>query len=181
MSLWWGLLRLVEWGVKKLTYAYVLRVPLLCSLVLILICFGTHNPVLGNLFDVQGVRPMYLLSFTAFVTAWTIMVTWRIILIFGPDRIDLAAGRAATTVKWRNIVAASLIVLPIVLVALCYPDPVWSKATFAKLSSAEFLFKFLFAALGLAAALFVLAVAEVLQKWFTEPRFTTRPPDKVAR
>ena len=162
---WRLLFRIVEWSVERLTYIYVLRVPLLCSLLLLFLSFRTSSSLLGNLFDVPTAWPMFLLSFTAFITAWTIMITSRIILIYGPERFGLFTGRIATNIKWRHILMASFIVLPLVIVTLRYPDPVWSEANLGAL----FFPKFLATVLGLAASLCVLAIAEVMQKWFTDP------------
>src|SRR5215813_10835709 len=143
-----------------LTYGYLLRVPLLCMIILICLCFGANTSLLGNLFDVNQPWQMFFLSFTAFSCAWTIMISWRTTLIYGWERFGLDSQIVDTNVKWRHILFASLIVLPLNLVSLFYP--------FYPFNSADSRFewkKLAEAVLGFVGALAVLAIAEILHKW----------------
>jgi len=50
-----GLFNWLESLLHRLTLLYVLRVPILCALALLLICFGANSALVGNLFDVNNV------------------------------------------------------------------------------------------------------------------------------
>jgi hypothetical protein len=80
-----GLLRL-------LAYAYLLRFPILTGAAvvgLVAAAFSIARPLLANLFDVHERFGLLALSFTAFVTAWVIMVASRLVLLYGAVRFQL--------------------------------------------------------------------------------------------
>jgi hypothetical protein len=151
-----------------LTHLYLLRFPLLTAIAVVGIWaaafFTNARSLLGNLFDVSWPGGIFYLSLTAFVTAWVVMLTWRLVLLYGAERFATPVYQVSPNVKWWHLALSGLIALPVVCGAVYYSTRphIWEVAE---------------ALLGLLVALEILLLATIVQKWFTRPRFTQRPPD----
>ena len=116
-----GLLRL-------LAYAYLLRFPILTGAAvvgLVAAAFSIARPLLANLFDVHERFGLLALSFTAFVTAWVIMVASRLVLLYGAVRFQLEPYvepyEIGPNLRWWHLLPFGvLIALPIVGGAIWY-------------------------------------------------------------
>lgn len=150
------------------SYGYLLRVPLLTAAAVVGIYvaafFTRARPLLANAFDVSWPWGIFLLSFTAFLTAWVVMVTWRLVLLYSAIRFGIRKRcKVSPNVKWWHVGLSSLIAFPIVCGAVYY-----STGSNAR-EIAE-------AVLGALAALLVLGFAAILQKVFTPRRVAQSRP-----
>lgn len=79
------LLRSVRW-------LYLLRVPLLTALGIAGLCLavwlGGARSLLGGVFDIGTNRwGAFFVSLTAFLTAWVVMASWRLVRLYAPTRM----------------------------------------------------------------------------------------------
>lgn len=129
--------------ISVLLYAYLLRVAILITLIMLLIgpalCSKSINLLLGGLFDLAPAQ-VFFLALTAFLTAWSIAVVGCLILINGGERVNVShffnarsqpqfntqdLGRKVRTkrIKWTTITVGIVIALPIVItVCVISPD-----------------------------------------------------------
>jgi hypothetical protein len=103
--------RLIQW----LTYAYLIRFPLLTALALIVIpvaAFWTDaRSLLENLFDLSPVAIM-VVTIAALLAAWSVMVTARLTLTYSSDRFGVVQPRIGP-LGWRHILLYGLLAAPI--------------------------------------------------------------------
>jgi hypothetical protein len=74
-----------------LYYIYPLRIPLLTAASIVGVWVGPFlspraDSLLGGIFDVGSLSDIFFVSFTAFLSAWVVMVTWRLIRLYGEER-----------------------------------------------------------------------------------------------
>jgi hypothetical protein len=147
-----------------LTHIYLLRVPLLTAGSIFGFCFAavlwppSTKSLLGNAFDVDSFWGIFFVSLLAFLCSWVVMVTWRLIRLYGVERFFDAPPRVGSEVTWGTLllfaaigfsVVAMMIVKHVVIVTqLDEPDPIWPFMGRALAASL----------LGFAAALFILAL-----------------------
>jgi hypothetical protein len=134
-------------------YAYLMRFQLLAALLLaagLPICYYLIPSVFTGLFDGRGFWSFSFIVWAAFQLAWTIMVTCRLVLVYGPARFVRARSVEVQPVRSRTVVAFGLLAVPLVVVLF--------------LGTAEpgALSKSLAAALGLFLAVSVLGVTAFL-------------------
>jgi hypothetical protein len=81
------------WLLRALTYAWVLRVPILTGLALMFFPWialqNGASSYLAGLLDVPDPRAMVLVAFVSLLVAWAATITGRIVLAYGSDRFDL--------------------------------------------------------------------------------------------
>src|SRR5215210_4836587 len=155
---------------SRLQYVYRLRVPLLTGLGIICFClFAFVTParlLLGNAFDVESRWGIFFVSMTAFTAAWVVMVTWRLVRLYGAERfLGSASLPIPANLRIRDPVYYSVIALPVVIGALWKSHDVYWLGELGE------------AALGLVASLLCLACVDVLQRWFTRQNYAERPRD----
>lgn len=164
-----------------LPYAYLLRFPLLTAGAIVGICVATAlsasaRSLLANAFDIGWFSGIFWLSLVAFVSAWVVMITWRLVRLYGPERFGTAPYRGSANIKWWHVALFSgPIALPIVGGAIYYTarNNAWRTT--------EVMLGVLFALLGALAALFLLLVADFLQRLFTRRDVAIDRPADTAR
>lgn len=159
---------------SRLQYVYLLRVPLLIAVSIVCIClFAFITParlVLGNTFDVESSWGIFFISLTAFIAAWVVMVTWRLIRLYGATRyLGGASLRIPANLRIRDPIYYSVIAFPVVIGAI------W------KTGGLPWYLEIAEAALGLLASLLCLACVDVLQRWLTRADFARRPGDDAGQ
>jgi hypothetical protein len=155
-----------------LTQVYFLRVPLLTAGSVVGFCFAavlwppSTKSLLGNAFDVDSFWGIFFISLLAFLCSWVIMVSWRLVRLYGEERFFDASPSVSPVLRWRTLllyaaigvwILVLVVAKHVVIVAqLDAPDPIGpfiAKAVVASL-------------LGFAAALFILAIVVVAQVVF---------------
>lgn len=161
-------MRKLERLLSLLTYAYLLRFPLLTALAIVGIFYAAFctiaRSLLANLFDISWGWGIFFLSLTAFNAAWVVMLTLRLVLLYGAERFGIEQYQVNANVKWRHIALSSLIALPMVCGAIYYS----TNNTALEITEAV---------LGLIASLLLLGTAAIIRKFFTRPQYTKRPTD----
>jgi patatin-like phospholipase len=98
-----------------LNYGYFLRFPLMTAIFLIAfpyIAIGTGAaPLLENLFDL-GFSDVLFVSLTAFLAAWSVMVTSRLVLLYSHKRFRVPRIRIGARLRRRQIFLFGLLALP---------------------------------------------------------------------
>ena len=152
-----------------MTSIYLLRFPLLIAIAVVgfyLAAFHTGaRSILANVFDISWPWGVCLLSFTALLTSWTVMITWRLILLYGHERYGTKRLNNPN-IKWWQILLSSAISLPLIYGAISYSTPYW-------------LGEALEAALGAFLALLCLLIAALAHKLFTRPEVAQKRPTTV--
>jgi hypothetical protein len=160
---------------------YLVRVPLLTALTIVGFCaaafFTDARLLLGNIFDIGSFYGIFFAAWTAFLAASVVMVTWRVIRLYGAERFfNYAAERrlddvplqTSPNVRWRHLLLyGTLIALPVVVGAIYKSEAV---STIQEL---------LAAVLGLVVCLLCLAVADGLRRWLTRRDLAESPPDEA--
>ena len=102
---------LIQW----LTYAYLIRFPLLTAAALIGIpCaafFTDARSLLENLFDLSPVAVM-LVTIAALFAAWSVMVTARLTLTYSGERFDIPQAGIGP-LRWLHLLLFGLLAAPI--------------------------------------------------------------------
>lgn len=152
---------------RSLTRVYLIRFPLLTALLLfsfLFIVLVTGSPTIRNFFDVNSIGIFYI-SLMAFTTAWTVMVTARLALLYGRERFNLSSLPIDYELKWPYVGLFSLIAIPVTGGAIL-------------ISVQGSLVSRLIGGLsGLILSFLLLFVAELLQRLLERPRIAERSPD----
>jgi len=125
-----GVLRFWPWSYLEtlvgIEYAYLMRFQLLGAGILaaVLPTFYRVVPsIFTGLFDGRGFWSFAFIVWAAFQLAWTVMVTMRLVLVYGPDRFArtrMSSGRMAPTgpqpVGVGTVVAFGMLAVPLVIV-----------------------------------------------------------------
>jgi hypothetical protein len=141
-------------------YGYLARFQLLAALLLALalpLAYHFVPSVFIGLFDGRGFFSFLFIVWAAFQMAWTIMVTFRLVLVYGPDRFMRASSIHAGRVGTGTVALFGLLALPVVTVLFLgtsEPPGVW---------------KALAAFLGLLLAIAVLALTASLHFAIEDP------------
>src|SRR5215475_10154798 len=103
--------RLIDW----LTYAYLIRFPLLTAAALVGIPYAAFRTgarsLLENLFDLSPGAIM-LVTMIALLSAWSVMVTARLVLTYSNERFGVAQAEIGS-LGWRHILLYGLLAAPI--------------------------------------------------------------------
>jgi Patatin-like phospholipase len=155
----WGIFRQLRCVMALLPYAYLLRFPLLSAVGLVMLAYvsllTSARPLLAGLFDLTAVG-VFWATLAAFLVAWTVMATWRLVLLYGSRRFKVVDAGVRETFGWDYQVRHGLLALPVVVGAVWMsPAPLWQGG--------------LGALLGLAASLAALWGATYLQHLFLRP------------
>ncbi len=163
--------RFIQW----LTYAYLIRFPLLTAAALAglpYLAFRTGaRSLLENLFDLSpfGVA---LVTMTALLAAWSVMVTARLALIYSNERFGVSPAKIGLSLRWRHILYFGLLAAPIVAGVVIEIRKLWDFST-----PAENRWKLLAIAPGALTAFLLLWVADLLQRRLNSPATNRKAPD----
>jgi hypothetical protein len=100
-------------------YAYLLRFQILAAAILSLalpLAYHFVPSVFVGLFDARGFSSFLFVAWAAFQLAWTIMVTSRLVLVYGPDRFMRATSVQPKRVGAGTVAGFGLLALPVVVV-----------------------------------------------------------------
>ena len=138
---------------RRLEFAYLMRFPLIAAAILVLglpIGYLRAPAMFTGLFDAGGFWSLAFVVWMEFMLAWSIMVTTRLILTYGPDRFDslrALGARKPGQLRWRRVVWFGVPALPALL---CTWSGSQNIAAFGKLGASL---------LGLSGSLLVLFAA----------------------
>src|SRR5579862_9226440 len=100
-------------------YIYLLRFELLAGGILAIglpVTYWVLPSFAVGLFDGRGFHSFMFTVWAAFQLAWTIMITARLVLVYGPDRFGRAKPVALKRAGFRSVASFGLLALPIVVV-----------------------------------------------------------------
>ncbi len=100
-------------------YAYLLRFQIVGGAILALalpLAYHFLPSVFVGLFDARGFPSLLFVVWAAFQLAWTIMVTSRLVLVYGPDRFMRATSIQPKRVRTGLVAGFGLLALPVVVV-----------------------------------------------------------------
>jgi hypothetical protein len=159
--------------VQTLTYAYLIRFPLLTALALIGIpcaAFWTDaRSLLENLFDLSPVAIM-LVTLAALMAAWSVMVTARLTLTYSGDRFDVPQASVGP-LRWRHLLLFGLLAAPITAGVVYEVVELWDYTP-----RATNLLKIAAFAPGIAIALILLRVADLARRLTDSPATNLNAP-----
>jgi Patatin-like phospholipase len=158
---------------QLLTYAYLVRFPLLTALAMIVIpcaAFWTDaRSLLENLFDLSPIAIM-VVTIAALLAAWSVMVTARLTLIYSGHRFDVPQAKIGP-LRWRHLMLFALLAAPITagvvyeVVELWEYTPrttnLWKVAAFAP---------------GILIAFLLLWMADLMRRWIDSPATNLKGP-----
>src|SRR5262245_41884017 len=149
--------RLIQW----LTYAYLIRFPLLTVAALIVIPYAAFwtdaSSLLKNLFDLSPVAIM-LVTVTALLAAWSVMVTARLTLTYSSERFGVAQASIGP-LGWRHILLFGLLAAPITAGVVYETIELWDYTT-----RSTNLWKIAALAPGIIISFLLLRVADVVER-----------------
>ena len=151
-------------------YAYLLRVPLTLALALLalpLLARTVAGSVLGNLF-VLSPGELFWVSLAAVLAAATVLVTARVVLLYGADRFAVAGFRATQRLLLLPVLATVGIALWVVGFALC--------ASILETPAPSHLALWVGAGVGTITGMVLVWLLEVLRFRFAEPPPLAKEP-----
>lgn len=101
-----------------LEYAYLLRFQILVGALLALalpLAYKFVPSLFVGVFDARGFSSFLFVVWAAFQLSWTIMVTSRLIFVYGPDRFGRATSIQPKSVGTGLVAAFGLLALPVLL------------------------------------------------------------------
>jgi hypothetical protein len=108
-------------------YAYLLRFQIVAGAILALalpLAYHFVPSVFVGLFDARGFSSFVFVAWAAFQLAWTILVTSRLVLVYGPDRFMRATSVQPKRIGTGTVAAFGLLALPVVVVLFIgTPEP----------------------------------------------------------
>ena len=163
--------RLIQW----LTYAYLIRFPLLTAIALVGIPYAAFRTgarsLLENLFDLDPGAIM-LVTMVALLSAWSVMVTTRLVLIYSSERFDVAQAKIGFLLGWRHILLFGLLAAPIIAGVIYEVAKLWDYSP-----PSINRWKIVAIAPGILIALLLLWVANLLQRRVNSPATNRKAPD----
>jgi hypothetical protein len=100
-------------------YGYLLRIQIAAALVLAVglpSAYYLVPSIFVGLFDAMGSTSFVFVAWAAFQTAWTIMVTSRLVLVYGPARFGSVIAFAPKPVGAGTVALFGLLAVPVVVV-----------------------------------------------------------------
>jgi hypothetical protein len=163
--------RIIRW----LTYAYLIRFPLLTAIALVVIPYAAFRTgaaaLLENLFDLDP-GGILLVTLAALLAAWSVMVTARLALIYCNERFGVAPAKIGYSLGWRHILLFGLLALPIVAGVVYEAAKLWAYS-----NPGTNWWKIAAIAPGILIAFFLLWVADLLQRILNTPATNRQAPD----
>jgi len=161
--------RLIKW----LTYAYLIRFPLLMGAAMAVIPYAAFftgsRSLLENLFDLSPVAIM-VVTMTALLSAWSVMVTARLTLTYSSERFGVVQAKVGP-LGWRHILLYGLLAAPIIAGVVYETVELWDYTTPAdnRLKVAAF-------APGILLAFLLLWLADLAQRRINSPATNRSAP-----
>jgi len=166
--------RLIEW----LTYAYLIRFPLLTAAALVGIPYAAFftgaRSLLENLFDLDPGAIM-LVTMIALLSAWSVMVTARLVLTYSNERFGVTQAEIGP-LGWRHILLFGLLAAPVIAGVVYEIVKLWDYT----LPSTTNLWKIAALAPGIIIAFLLLWSADLLQRRFNSPATNRKAPELAA-
>ncbi|HKC87030.1 MAG TPA: hypothetical protein VKG02_13685 [Blastocatellia bacterium] len=163
--------RLIEW----LTYAYLIRFPLLTAAALVGIPYAAFftgaRSLLENLFDLDPGAIM-LVTMIALLSAWSVMVTARLVLTYSNERFGVTQAEIGP-LGWRHILLFGLLAAPVIAGVVYEIVKLWDYTP----PSTANLWKIAALAPGIIIAFLLLWSADLLQRRFNSPATNRKAPD----
>jgi hypothetical protein len=158
--------RMIQW----LTFAYLIRFPLVMAAAMVVIPYAAFftgaRSLLENLFDLAPVAIM-MVTMTALLAAWSVMVTARLTLTYSSDRFGVAQA-SIRSLGWRHILLFGLLAAPIIAGVVYETVELWDYTPHS-----TNLWKIAALAPGIIIALLLLWVADIVERRID--RITTNP------
>jgi hypothetical protein len=159
--------------IQLLTYAYLVRFPLLTAMAMIVIpcaAFWTDaRSLLENLFDLSPVAIM-VVTIAALLAAWSVMVTARLTLIYSGQRFDVPQAKIGP-LRWRHLMLFALLAAPIMAGVVYEVIELWDYAP-----RATNLWKVAAFAPGIIIAFLLLWMADLMRRRIDSPATNLRGP-----
>jgi predicted acylesterase/phospholipase RssA len=159
--------------IQLMTYAYLIRFPLLTAGALIGIpcaAFWTGaSSLLENLFDLSPVA-IIVVMMAALLSAWGVMVTARLTLIYSGERFDVAQVDLGP-LRWRHLLLFGLLAAPITAGIVYEVVDLWDYTP-----RATNLWKVAAFAPGIIIALLLLWVADLARRLVDSPATNLNAP-----
>ncbi len=163
--------RIVNW----LSYAYLIRFPLLTGAALVALPYAAFftgaSALLENLFDLDP-GGILLVTLTALLSAWSVMVTARLALIYSDERFGVYQAKIGRDTRWRHILLFGLLALPIIAGIFYETAKLWDYS-----SPATNRWKLVAVAPGILIAFLLLQTADLLQRRLNSPETNRKAPD----
>jgi hypothetical protein len=157
-----------------MTYAYLIRFPLLAAVALIWIpyaaFFTAARSLLENLFDLSPLAIM-VVTMTALLAAWSVMVTARLTLTYSSERFGVTQARVVP-LGWRHILLYGLLAAPITAGVIYQIVELWNFT-----SPATNRWKVAALAPGIIVAFLLLWMADLAQRRINSPATNREAPD----
>jgi hypothetical protein len=161
--------RLIQW----MTYAYLIRFPLLTAAALVGIPYAAFftgaRSLLENLFDLDP-GAIALVTITALHSAWSVMVAARLALTYSKERFSVPQARIGP-LRWRHILLYGLLGAPIIAGVVYETVKLWDYTP----PSLNW-WKIVALAPGIITAFLLLWTADLLQRRFS-PATALKTPD----
>ena len=99
---------------------WAIRFPLLVAALLVLLPLAaSRSPAIALSFFLTSAPGVALIAFLASTAAWTVMVTLRLVLLYG-TRIGLSRPQWTRDAKWAHVFAFQVLALPVVIGSIVY-------------------------------------------------------------
>jgi predicted acylesterase/phospholipase RssA len=159
--------------IQLMTYAYLIRFPLLTAVTLVGIpyaaFFTDFSSLLKNLFDLSPIAIM-LVTIAALLAAWSVMVSARLTLIYSGARFDLPQAGIGP-LRWRHLLLFGLLSAPILAGVVYEIVELWDYTP-----QATNLWKIAAFSPGIIISFLLLWVAELARRWIDSPATNLRGP-----
>jgi hypothetical protein len=161
--------RLIQW----LTYAYLIRFPLLTAAAMVVIPYAAFftgaRSLLENLFDLAPVAIM-LVTMTALLAAWSVMVTARLTLTYSSERFGVVQAKVGP-LGWRHLLFYGSLAAPIIAGIVYETVELWDYTP-----PAANRWKVAALAPGILIAFLLLWLADLAQRRINSPATNRRAP-----
>ncbi len=161
--------------IELLTCGYLIRFPMLTAIALVAIPYASFftgaRSLLENLFDL-GPGSITLVTMTALIAAWSVMVTARLALIYSHERFGVTQPKIGFLLGWRHIIYFGFLAAPVIAGVIYEIAKLWDYSP----PSAN-RWKALAIAPGILSALLLLWAANLLQHWLNSPATNRKAPD----
>ena len=170
----WKCTRSLRCVLSALGRVYLLRIPLLTAVGIVGFCylafFAGFRLLLGNAFYLDSSFDMFFVSTSAFLAAWVVVTTWRLVRLYGPERFPGTSSSPTSS----NIGSMGLTAYALLFMLVALPPIGGAIYKSAELSLTSKLI-WIFAAFVM--SLIVRAVVIGVQLLFTRPDVVRDSPD----
>lgn len=104
----------LRWLLPFLCRVYLLRAPLLSALGIAGFCFAAFvwppgvTLLLGNAFDIGSFWGVFSVSWIVSLAGWVVMVTWRLVRLYGHERFFGIRADSSWQLRWRELLPLRL-------------------------------------------------------------------------